>query len=258
MDVEQLQFDLVTGNSIEVIADLRIAPKTIGDIMELGLNKHNGRLTTMMFGKEQLNKLDEEGTLDIDNTFKDLSDLETIWMFTILDIRFKAEFFSSVTYFLNLDDDESKSLMFGLDGKEISYINSDKEEVKIDSTVFKKIKDVVGYQNASKGLNVEDVEKEMNMSDAARKIYDKIQKNREKVDEIKKQEAPENTLADIVSSVTISSPSINKTNIKELTLFQLFDEYQRILRKEGYGIGIQAMLVGSKEDVQHWTENMYK
>ena len=61
-------------------------------------------------------------------------------------------------------------------------------------------------------------------------------------------------LQDVISAVTSMSNSINKVNINEYTLYQLYDEFARLVKIDNYRLQIQASMWASDVEVHHWSE----
>jgi hypothetical protein len=95
-----------------------------------------------------------------------------------------------------------------------------------------------------------------------RKLMEHMEKMRKKVEAKKKaQKADEGEadidIADIISAVSTKSHSINKLNVWELTLYQLYDEYARLELIDNYDFSIKAMMAGAKDvDLKHWSSKL--
>lgn len=82
-----------------------------------------------------------------------------------------------------------------------------------------------------------------------------MKKNRERVRQIKEAEGEEapRQLHDIISAVTVKSPSTNKLTILDYTVFQVYDEYARLYTIDNYDLSVQSMLFGGTE-ISDWAE----
>lgn len=106
-------------------------------------------------------------------------------------------------------------------------------------------------------VEAKEEEKPNPKDERARQLIAQMKENQRKIDELKKNsgESKENIFPfnDIVSAVTTKSNSINKFNVWDLTIYQLYDEFNRINAIDNYNINIEAMMNGAKiEDLKHW------
>ncbi len=61
----------------------------------------------------------------------------------------------------------------------------------------------------------------------------------------------------IVSAVSTKSNSINKLNVWDLTLHQLYDEFDRLQIIDGYNTSLAAMMQGAEiKDLKHWASKV--
>lgn len=105
---------------------------------------------------------------------------------------------------------------------------------------------------------------EMNPADEeTRKLMERMKELNEKVEEKKLQqkkaygEDEEINISDIVSAVTTKSNSINKLNVWDHTLYQLYDEYARLELIDNYDFSIRAMMAGAEKiDLKHWSSKI--
>ena len=83
-----------------------------------------------------------------------------------------------------------------------------------------------------------------------------MRKNREKIEEKKAEDSDSLDFYDIVSSVTTRSNSINKLNVNQITIYQLYDEFSRLGMIDTYENSIQASMMGAKLEngIQHWSK----
>lgn len=67
----------------------------------------------------------------------------------------------------------------------------------------------------------------------------------------------ENESADfssIVSAITVKSQHINKLNVWGMTLYQIYDELNRLMMIDDYSTNIKAIMAGAKDvDIVHWS-----
>lgn len=87
-------------------------------------------------------------------------------------------------------------------------------------------------------------------SDKARAIAERINEEKAKI-----QKGETNlSLSSIISSVAAKHPQLNLFNIWDLTLYQLYDQFQRLQLIDNYEIHTLALLHGAElKEPQHWS-----
>lgn len=99
-------------------------------------------------------------------------------------------------------------------------------------------------------------DKRENISAEAKKIMEKLEKNKKVVSDIKNKNGEKRIeIYDIIASLAANSPSYNILNIWELNYFQLFDQFKRAQIREEYEFNLQQILAGAddkKLNTQHW------
>src|SRR5690606_23009775 len=147
---------------------------------------------------------------------------------------------------LNLVDDIENGVTIIVDGK-----------YEINKHNFAEIARRIKRQknpNVSKSEN----EDEYNpASENAKGIAEKLKRGKEIVKKSKAMESNNDEgvdLQDVISAVTSMSNSINKVNINEYTLYQLYDEFARLVKIDNYRLQIQASMWASDVEVHHWSE----
>ena len=124
----------------------------------------------------------------------------------------------------------------------------------IDSELFNEIVSLVKMSNGMMSISSDG---EANPHDErAKEIYEKMKKNREKIQRIKAMESDEKPrgLNDIISAITVKSPSTNKLNILDYTLFQIYDEYARLYLVENYNLSVKSMMFGGDSEIADWAK----
>ncbi|NUJ17378.1 hypothetical protein FKN04_12385 [Bacillus glycinifermentans] len=148
----------------------------------------------------------------------------------------------------NLDNDRLEELSDG----ELKVVNRDN---------FDDIVEAVKLQNYLKKPK-ENKDEDINPADEeTKKLMERMKELNEKVKEKKRQqtqgEDEEINISDIVSAVTAKSNSINKLNVWDHTLYQLYDEYARLELIDNYDFSIRAMMAGAEKiDLKHWSSKI--
>ena len=107
-------------------------------------------------------------------------------------------------------------------------------------------------------ISQEEPEKPKFKNRVAERLYKKMQA----AEQTKKKKADLNmTIPNIISAVSCSHKSINYTNVYELTLFQLMDNFGRMFEDEIYDIEKRKVSVWGDEkntfDITRWYKNNY-
>lgn len=161
--------------------------------------------------------------------------------FFVEDFKFYPEYCAFITYSL---DDNGKKQIKGIINKE-NYAD-------ILSIILQRIH-ILPDEN-----EVDDISKIKNK--LGKKIYKKIIKQRKKFKKIKAQN-PNYTLPNIIAAVASKSESLNWNNIWTISVFQLFDVFERMRIIDTYNIAsIQVAAWGDKEKKFKccaWTDNIY-
>jgi len=96
-----------------------------------------------------------------------------------------------------------------------------------------------------------------------RKLQEHMDLMKKKIESKKKKqqkndgEDGEIDISDIISAVSSKSYSINKLNVWQLTLYQLYDEYARLELIDNYDFSIRAMMAGAEKiDLKHWSSRL--
>jgi hypothetical protein len=139
----------------------------------------------------------------------------------------------------------------------VIYIGESDELRIIDRDNFEKVREVIKWQNCLKKFD-DDEDSNEEESDAVKRIREKLNKGKDLVNIAKREddegEGIELDISDIISAVSSKSNALNKLNVFDLTLFQLYDEFKRLELIEQYDIGIKSMLAGAKDvKLKHWS-----
>lgn len=99
-------------------------------------------------------------------------------------------------------------------------------------------------------------------NDLARKLFEKMQKAQKEQEENSNNPANKNTsLENVISVVSSNHPSINLVNVWDLTIFQLYDSFQRLQMNHVYDISATRVAVWGDEKNQFkqdlWHKNYH-
>lgn len=246
-DIE-LKMKLLAGQEIE-IDGVPIKPRKLGDIARIGYNHY----------QQSINLL----TIDLDSMISSIDNFE-------FQALMKANKHQYKVFDLYMMSSEMQSLV--VDGFKLVF---DSENILLDKTEFEgdriivdnkyiisrdnfdDIINVIKMQNSpelSKSKEGEDEYKPSN--ELARSIAEKIKKGKKIVKESKAIEDDSKgiTITDVISAVTAMSNSINKINVWEYTIYQLYEEFSRLNAIDNYRLQVQASMWSSEVEVEHWSE----
>jgi hypothetical protein len=248
MNKFDLDLKLLAGLPLEV-EDIIIEPKKLREIIGMNYsvyNKHIGFLTithTDLYSKE---------------TLEEYQELKKVTIFDVLVFlageELKQEFINSLHYFLGTYkheiDSESGILILEKGKKDYYFLNSSR---------FARIVDYIKFQNCIEEPK-EKIE-EQPVDEKTRKILEKLQKGKQEATKLQSKNNTESNIDfySIISAVSTKSHGINKLNIWDLTIYQLYDEYKRLSLIDNYETSIQAIMNGADmkgEKLPHWSERI--
>lgn len=96
------------------------------------------------------------------------------------------------------------------------------------------------------------------MGDRARKIAEKLQRGREKVAAIKNEVKKIAVLSRYISILAVGEHK-DMNDLLQLTVYQLFDEFERFELKQSYDAYFKAKLAGAKDidEVDNWMKDIH-
>lgn len=240
-----LELMLLAGEDMNV-GNINIKPLDLRTIIREGYSIYNEYLAVV--------------TSEIKD-FIDTKEVKIPEEMTVMDLilssgneRLIKKFVNGLAFFLGEEDfvfDDEIGLIFGdIDGEfdDLKIVNHEN---------FDELADVIRYQNCAKPP--EEKEKYNPKNSKAKAIIERLKKAKEKVKEAKKSKDGDSNIDfySIVSSVSTKSNSINKMNVWDLNMYQLYDEYKRLEMISGYDTSILAMCNGAEiKNLKHWSERI--
>ncbi|EOO11476.1 hypothetical protein IGA_05752 [Bacillus cereus HuA3-9] len=222
------------------VGNALLKPKSLREIVRRGYLNHMSLLRTLLITKEDL--IDSE-TL---HEFKDFTIYEII-LGSQEDNEFQATYIEALEYFFN-----ASYMAIDLETHTIAF----EEGLFIDEIAFNEAVLILKQQNMIQDETVKQTN-ENPVDEKTRKILEKLNKGKKKVEEVKRKENQSSQNIDfysIVSAVSTKSNTISKLNVWDLTLVQLYDEYERLQLIDGYDTSILAMTQGAEiKNLQHWS-----
>lgn len=217
-----------------------IKPLTLREITRIGYSKYIEHLNLFLLSKE--NFIKEEFMEDVNISFFNI-------MLAFSDEHFDKYITDAVKTFFGIEVVIIKSnLMIVAKDPDLHFC--------IHSDNFDDIRQIIKWQN---GLDGETSEKDdlKFKNDRAKQILDKLKKSQAEIQKQKKKENNDLDFADILSAIASKSFSLNKLNVFELTVYQMYDEFRRLDLIDNYHLSTKAMMAGAKNiNLKHWTSKI--
>lgn len=215
---------------------IKIYPIKLKDLINYSLDKYNKFVSIITLNKTEI--------MESLNILEEVS----LWDFIILN-------------FVSVDNDEIRDLFlhilslcfrdivrFSIEG----YFLIGDSGKTLNENNFMQIISILRDQNQTR----ERKEKFVNKKE--REYFQAVQKAKQKYQKALKAMGKDDTdLLDIISSICAKHPSLNFSNIQELTIYQLIDQFKRINMIDDYFISIDSLLAGASKknvDLKHWSK----
>lgn len=240
-----IELFLLSGSPIEIPDLCKVYPLTINEIKNITTIKYNQYLSCLCIEKNEIQK--------IINNNEDINVFEFIIVNCIYHEDYKNLFLDALKCFIR----ENVGLSdIGL------YIDRKEEKKFINENNFNDIKKIIKLQNCL----VDTTEDNYNpVDERARKIVEKLKKDKEKRKQIKQSESQNDdnslTLFDLVSILAAYGNNINIFNIWDLTFFQFNDQFNRMKILKDFNINVQILMNTTKPEeveIQHWLSKIKK
>lgn len=250
---ENNKLNLILGLSLETSdSSLRVKQFKLKEIAEIGYLNYMSMVSTITQSTEDFLKMLMDSPVYMDLYLKknELSPLDFIMLFSE-DESLRTYYEVALEKMLGLEREQIKIEQFS--GQILFKPNLSNDDVKlIDKDLFEELSFLI---KASNGLIDLKEDGDANpYDDKAKEIYDKMKKNREKISRIKAMEddIEPKGISDLISGLTARSPSTNKLNVLEYTLYQIYDEYARLYIIDGYETSIKSLMFGSDTEISDW------
>ena len=146
-----------------------------------------------------------------------------------------------------------EALSFFIDG-EIEFKNGEfliNNTNIINQEIYQKILEIIAEINCLK-VNKQ---QETYANEKARRIAEKIQQAKQKRRSVQSKDSI--SLADIISAVASRKESLNLLNIWDLTIYQLYDHYNRLMAEDEFDIhAMNYAYWGGEFKVKHWSKQL--
>jgi len=275
-----LKLYLLSGGSIRV-ENLIVEPYKLHEIRDYGYTKYMENLQWMSLSIDDfIDSIKDEGKKKV--LIEQRANLKTFDFYIsiggkeFLDVLMTALAMVFKTDDVRILDDNVIVLNFKKQGIVIEdekgrvSINPDKLEVLREEEIlaihrdnFDDVIEVVKFQNyltkvATKKDEGNPVDEETRaLMEHMEKMRQKVEAKKKRQREMESEDDGDIDISDIISAVSSKSNSINKLNIWELTLYQLYDEYARLELVDNYEFSIKAMMAGAKDvKLKHWSSKI--
>jgi hypothetical protein len=146
-----------------------------------------------------------------------------------------------------------EALSFFIDG-EIEFKNGEfliNNTNIINKEIYQKILEIIAEINCLK-VNKQ---QETYANEKARKIAEKIQQAKQKRSNVQSKDSV--SLPDIISAVASRKESLNLLNIWDLTIYQLYDHYNRLIVEDEFDIhAMNYAYWGGEFKAKHWSKQI--
>jgi len=230
--MDDLSLKLLAGQPIDIGIG-KIHPLTLREIMNIGEITYNQYLSILLFNKTLLQQ--EE--------LKQLSDFEVFSVYCFYNESFRNLSFKALELFFK------ETPLITKEG----VVFFDKQRV-FNESAFNQMRLVLKKQNYLK----DESEKEFKpANDKARELQEKLKQIKSKIKEQNKNDGL--NLSDIISIVSAYLPNVNIFNVWDLTVYQLYELYIRLIMKDKYESEFAIYLQGEdpkKLDLKHWASKI--
>ena len=234
-----LELKLTRGSPIKIENVGILYPLTLGEISDIGEMKYNKYIFSTNLKKENFGLENEE-----------ITPFELTFIYCRQDESFKEMFLDALSYFFR------EKVYYHENG--FFYLGTLEENKFIGINEFDEILRVVKKQNF---INDKEKVEEFNQptSEKARELIEKLKYFRQKVKEKNQEKGLD--LSDIISIVAAHSGNINIFNVWDLTVFQLYTLYIRLMMKENFGLEYSKYIQGEDPKnlkLDHWASKLQK
>lgn len=248
MKINELK--LLKGDPIEVVKDLYVYPLKLKEIAEIGEEEYNSLLSTIMLNKSILSKLEGNDVpkSEIEKLYE-LNDLEFILCISLYFPHFFQKFIQGLAIFLKSNIEVTPDM-------DVIVINEDKYKFHLDNQLFLSIKQVIAKQNYIKHQN-ETSYKPANAK--AQALLEKMNKIKENIQSKNKEEGL--SLKTVISIVSNYSENLNMFSIWDLTVYQLYESYSRLILWDNYHsqyMHLPHMDESGIKNLKHWAIDINK
>lgn len=230
-----------------------IYPPKLKDLAILGEHQYKTYLSFVTFDKSDI---PASKTSNIPQ-----EELDAIDSFDIICVNcnssedYKDKFEEALQYFLK---EEVHFISDGISG--LFYIGEKTDERFITRNNFKEIKSIISKMCClGENKEEEDIMADLNIEDPVE--YERIKQIRLRLKKAKARQSAEEksnvnsdiSLSDLISALCGISPNLNILHVWDLSIYQFYNQFQRVKLVDDYRIQFQSAMAGaSVDDITHW------
>lgn len=246
-------FQLITGRDIFIPEiQAKIHQPSIREISELGEEGFFESANLFFINSESVKeKIKESAENDLfDKNYIDLlNDYSILILFLNSDKELRIKF-SNIIKLIFPD------YTIFIENGEIIFEKEEKKSVVFSEENYRLLKDLI-YQifcfdklAGSSILNAQ--------SALAKKIAEKMRKAKEKKAQLESEEGKEHksVFSHYISILSVGIPGLNISTIQDLTIYQLYNQYERYTLKLQHETSFSAALAGSKGEIADWLKEI--
>ena len=248
------KLSLILGSDV-IIPDtpVKIHQPTMSEIALIGEERFFYSLNSFVINMEQVQRRIKEKILDEEEQKKILANLNEyiiLLQFLQSDEKLKHEF-ETLCNILFID---YKVQILQNSVKMLSKDEHGVQPFDMDLTFFLSLKNTV--QEIFKLSKITEQTSLNPKGKLAENIASKMQKSREKIEKLKGEAQRTEILSYYVSILGIGTNSLNIHSIKDLTIYQLYDQLERFNLYSQYDQSVRAALAGAKVDIVDWLKKI--
>lgn len=239
MEDMDLELKLTRGSPIQVEKVGTLYPLNLHEVSEIGEIEYNKYISSILLKKESFGLEDE-----------DITPFQLTYIFSFQDEAFRKIILKALSHFFK------EEVHFNENG--FYYLGEIEENRLIGTNEYDEIIKIIKKQNF---INDNEKEKELfnPTSKKAKELVEKLKHFRQEVK--KKNQENGLNLNDIIQIVASHSSNINIFNIWDLTIYQLYALYIRLMMKENFGLEYAKYLQGEDPKnlkLDHWASKLKK
>lgn len=215
-----------------------VHPITIGEIRDVGESQYNRYLSILCKDKEDFQFENDD----------DLSLLDLNYIYCLYSDEYRGIYLEALSFFLK------EQIHLHPDG--FFYLGDLPEGRFITSSVYEELLQVLKKQNLVPDKKDKDRQFKPD-NDKAKELIEKMKQIKEKIK--KKDVGEELNLYDIVSIVSVHSANYGFFNVWDLTIYQLYTIFIRLMKKDDYDSKFSLMLQGAQielSELKHWATRL--
>lgn len=243
-----IQMKLMAGMPV-MAGGIPIKPQTLRYVTDIGFSVFQGSVNTLMITMDDI--LESISDPETRMVIKASRDMYKVFDMIVMSDGMREVVIESLKIVLNT---QSVKDSFNNEIGMHDIIVEDKYVINRDN--YDEIVRIIELQNNPSGSSHSDEDDYKPADDLASSVAEKLKKSKEIVEKSKamNSEGEGLTLIDIISAVSAMSNSINKINIWDLTIYQLYDEFARLMKIDNYQLQIQASMWSSEVEIDHWSD----